>query len=41
MFAEKIITQSEDAKIVSFDIFDTLVSRLWARPVDLFYCLEQ
>ena len=31
----------EKAKIVSFDIFDTLLLRPYAKPVDLFLHLEK
>jgi len=35
------ISHINDAKIVSFDVFDTLLLRPYLRPADLFYHLEQ
>ena len=32
---------NDEIKIVSFDIFDTILTRLWARPEDLFVKLEE
>lgn len=36
-----ILSKSENKKIVSFDIYDTLITRSFVRPTDIFLCIEK
>ena len=37
---EELVASIEDFDVISFDVFDTLIFRPYAKPTDLFYLLE-
>lgn len=40
-YIKKILAKAQEADVISFDVFDTLLIRPYARPTDLFFHLEQ
>ena len=39
-YIEQLLKETEDFPIISFDIFDTVLTRLFECPIDLFACVE-